>query len=133
MTWWSAYITDRLIAPEMSKFTAATIRDMSAVDPEQEYWLANFILNTAVRVKVSSPHRQQLYNFLRRSHSAFAEYEMARAATLAYLGDRQRQLRYVEAIGHWEAFLGTPGRRTTSLDEDKPCGSKREMALSSSV
>lgn len=100
----SSYAMDRFVAPEMSKFTTATIRDMSAVDSQQEHWLANFILNTILRVNVNSPQRQQLFNFLRRSHSAFAEYGLARESTIAFLGER-KPLKYLETIGHWEAFL----------------------------
>jgi hypothetical protein len=101
----SAYAKDKYVAPEMSKFTVATIRDMSEVDSQQEHWLANLILNSILRVEVLTPYRQQMYNFLRRSHSAFAEYAHARGATLAFLNERHA-LRYLDAIGHWEAFLG---------------------------
>lgn len=102
----SNYAKDKLIAPEMSKFTSATIRDMSDVDAEQEHWLANYILNRLFRANVNTPYRQQWYNFLRRSHSAFAAYALARKATLEFLNEGRDPLRYVDAIGHWEAFLG---------------------------
>lgn len=97
---------DRFVAPQISKFTSATIRDMSAVDVEQQHWLANFILNSLLRTDVPSPQRQQLFNFLRRSHAAFDSYARARESTLEYLTDTQRNLKYIDAIGHWEAFLG---------------------------
>jgi hypothetical protein len=102
----SSYAKDKFIAPEMSLFTSATIRDMSQVDSEQEHWLANFILNTMLRVDVPSPQRQQMYNFLRRSHAAFGAYALARDHTLAFLNNRDHILRYLEAISHWEALLG---------------------------
>jgi len=95
---------DKFIAPEMSQFTSATIRDMSRVSAQQEHWLSNFILNSIFRVSLASPHRQQLYNFLRRSQSAFKAYALAREATLKFLDDRETH-RYIEGIGHWEAFL----------------------------
>jgi hypothetical protein len=102
----SNYARDRFVAPEMSKFTAAKIRDMSQVDSQQEHWLSNFIFNGIFRANVLSPQRQQFYNFLRRSHSAFAEYALAREATLAFIEDERRDpTRYLDAIGHWEAFL----------------------------
>jgi hypothetical protein len=53
---------------------------------------------------VVSPYRQQWYYFLRRSHSAFAEYALARKATIAFISER-RSLQCLDAIGHWEAFL----------------------------
>lgn len=99
-------LLDRQIyGAEMSEFTTAEIPDMSAVDPEQDHWLANYILNTILSVSVPTPQRQQLFNFLRRCHSALTEYSQGRTSTLAFLADRSRQLRYLEAIDHWEAFL----------------------------
>ena len=71
---WSNFVTDKFIAPEMSQFTSATLPDLSAIDSEQEFWLANYILNSILRVNIQSPERQRLFNFLRRSHSAFEEY-----------------------------------------------------------
>ncbi|MHB1209884.1 MAG: hypothetical protein ACYC1I_09295 [Acidimicrobiales bacterium] len=105
ITQWSDYSTDKFMAPEMSKFTSATIADMSQVDPEQNYWQANYILNTVLGSIVPSPRRQQLFNFLRRCHSAFSEYAHARESTLIFLSERQRVLKYMDAIGHWEAYL----------------------------
>ena len=61
-------------------------------------------MNSIFRSSMNSPARQQIYNFLRRSHAAFAEYALARESTLDFLKDR-KNLRYVDAIGHWEAFL----------------------------
>ncbi len=102
----SAYVLDKFVAPEMSKFTEADIRDMSNTDKEQEHWLANFILNNVLRATFHTPQRQQFYNFLRRSHSAFRAYADAREATLQHLANPDGFLAYIEAIGHWESFLG---------------------------
>jgi hypothetical protein len=102
---WTTYVTDKFIAPELSKFTSATLPDLSAIDKEQEHWLANYILNSILRVNVPSPDRQRYFNFLRRSHSAFEEYAAARDLTLKYLADRERQLGYLKAMGHWEALI----------------------------
>jgi len=106
----SAWVLDNYVAPDMSKFTAASIDDMSQVDKEQAYWLANFFLNNvAGPVQYVSPNYQQFFNFLRRSHAAFAEYAIAREASLGYLTDPRPDrdvLRYIEAVNHWEAFLG---------------------------
>ena len=96
---------DRFIAPDMSKFTMATIRDMSTFDSEQDHWQHNFILNTMFRAEVSAPRRQQLFNFLRRCHSSFDEYALARKSTLAFVLDRNLIGSYLDAIGHWEAYL----------------------------
>jgi len=102
---WSNYVTDKFMAPEMSQFTSATLPDLSAIDSEQEHWLANYILNSIMRVNVESPDRQRFFNFLRRSHSAFEEYAAARELTLTYLTEPETKLSYLKAIGHWEALL----------------------------
>jgi hypothetical protein len=100
------YSKDKYIAPEISKFTMATIRDMSKVDSEHDQWQAHFILSVMFGSPLPTPQRQQLINFLRRSHSALTEYSLARTATLGFLNDTERSLQYLDAIGHWEAFLG---------------------------
>jgi hypothetical protein len=105
ITHWSDYSTDKFVAPEMSTFTSTNIPDMSQIDPEQDYWQANYILNTVIGASVPTPLRQQLFNFLRRCHSAFSEYAQARESTLIFLSERQRVLKYIDAIGHWEAYL----------------------------
>jgi hypothetical protein len=102
---WSSFVTDTYFAPDMSKFAAAEIRDMTRVDREQEHWLTNFMLNSVLRGRLRSPVRQQIFNFLRRSHSAFTDYELARGATMRFLDDRQRIRTYLSAVGHWEDFL----------------------------
>jgi hypothetical protein len=101
----SNWSKDIFVAPEMSKFTEASIPDMSTTDDQQEHWLGNFILNNLLSTRFVSPIRQQMYNFLRRSHAAFTEYALAREATRAYLDNPERILRYIDAINHWEAFL----------------------------
>lgn len=116
----SDYARDRFIAPELSKFNAAKIPDASAVDTEQEHWLANFILNTLLRAEVPTPQRQQMFNFLRRSHAAFTAYASARELTLAFLDDRERSLRYIDAVGQWEAFLGYAWQAYAFLGQGKP-------------
>lgn len=102
----SDWAKDNFVAPELSKFTAADLPDMSETDAEQEHWLANFILNNLLGPqRYVTPLRQQMYNFLRRSHAAFRNYSAAREATLAYLAAPDSSLPYITAINHWEWFL----------------------------
>lgn len=101
----SDYATDKFFAPEMSKFTVANLPDMSSIDDQQEHWLSNYMLNTVLRGSLPNPARQQVYNFLRRSHSAFVDYANARNKTVDFLADRTRIRAYVAAVGHWEDFL----------------------------
>ena len=39
----SAYDLDRFVAPDISKFTKASILDMSDTSKEQEYWVRNLV------------------------------------------------------------------------------------------
>lgn len=124
---WSTHVTDTFFAPELSKFTAALIPDMSEVDAEQQHWLTNYLLNSVLRGRLRTPARQQVYNFLRRAQSAFADYELARVRTEEFLADRDNRLRsYVGAVGHWEDFLSHVWQANTFLtsgltpDEKRP-------------
>lgn len=101
----SDYAKDKFVAPEMSKFTAASIKDMAATSVEQEHWLLNFVLNALLRVDIEEPVRQTLFNFLRRVESAFREYSLARERTRNYLMNTDAVSPYLMAIGHWEVFL----------------------------
>lgn len=98
-------MTDKFFAPELSTFTSAEIVNLSDVDSQQEHWLANYLINSVLRSQLPTPQRQQIYNFLRHTHSAFNAYALAREETLGYLEDRDRVRRYITAIGHWEDFL----------------------------
>ena len=102
----SAYAKDNFIAPGMSCFTSASIRDMSGVSDAQEHWLYNYMLNSLLRVDLDERLRQALFNFLRRTQFAFREYALAREQTLAYLRRASNATPiYFVAIGHWEVFL----------------------------
>lgn len=101
----SAYAKDNYIAPGMSEFTSAAIRDMTGTSAEQEHWLYNYMLNTLFRVTLDERVRQSLFNFLRRSQFAFREYALAREQTVTYLKRVDAVSTYFLAIGHWEVFL----------------------------
>jgi hypothetical protein len=101
----SNYAKDMFVAPEMSRFTTAWIRDMASLTTEQEHWLTNFILNTLMRARVEERVRRTLFNFLRRAQLAFREYSLARTQTMIYLSNSDALGTYVAAIGHWEMFL----------------------------
>jgi hypothetical protein len=107
MVQFSSALTDTLIAPYMSKFTAAEIPDMSGRFDQSRYWLSNYILNAMLRLKFTGNLYQHAFNFLRRAEAAYSEHELARAATIEFLaGSRQSPSKYTAAIRHWEYFLG---------------------------
>jgi hypothetical protein len=113
---------DKYVAPGFSAFTAATIPDMSDVSSERGHWLRNFILNSSFRASMDDGTRRTLYSFLRRTESAFQEYEAARTLTLAHLAEVNPDSvsKYLEAIAHWEQFLSHADRAWTVLVRDKP-------------
>jgi hypothetical protein len=102
----SAYVVDRYIAPDVSKFTQANIPDMSKFDPESGHWLANFFLNSLVRGEYPAPIASYMYNYFRRAEAAFREHVEARRSTLHFLDGKQSPTRYAMALHHWEIFLG---------------------------
>lgn len=102
---WSNFVKDTYFAPGMSSFTSATIPDMSQVDSEQEHWRANYVLNSILRTPFDAPFRQRVFQFFRRTHTAFHEYAAARRLTLAFLEHTDSYLTYLDAIDHWESFL----------------------------
>jgi hypothetical protein len=59
----SAYALDKFVAPDISKFTKASIPDMSDTSKEQEYWVRNFILNTLLRVTIDERTSVPSYRF----------------------------------------------------------------------
>jgi hypothetical protein len=120
--WITNEFKDRYVAPNVSRFTAATIPDMSAVSAEQEHWLGNFILNTGLqRVVLEEGSRRSLFNFLRRTMMAFREYASARQMTLNYLANPNPNAvsEYIIAVGHWEMFLSQADQAWDILDGGK--------------
>jgi hypothetical protein len=100
----SNYVKDKLIAPEMSTFTTASMKDMSTTRGAQ-YWVMDFVLNSMTRACFGGPLKPTLFNFLRRTEAAFREYTLARSRTLAYLANPDAVSDYLAAIAHWEVFL----------------------------
>lgn len=101
----SNYARDNFIAPYMSAFSSPSIKDMTATDPQQSHWLSNFILNSMLGYPVKPPSKQYIFNFLRRAEAAFREYELARVASLDFVGSRPAASKYMITIHHWEQFL----------------------------
>jgi hypothetical protein len=96
---------DMFITPGMSSFTDASIEDLSGASSQRDGWVASYLLNSIFRGRLDGPANPMLFNFLRRTHAAFREYELARAGTLAYLANPDAVMEYLAAIAHWEVFL----------------------------
>jgi hypothetical protein len=104
---YSAQILDSHIAPGVSSFTQAEIPDMSTWDKESPHYVANFFLNSAFTATFAPPMNAYAYNFLRRVQYAFSEHHIARESTLRFLSTGGQSPRpYVDALFHWECFLG---------------------------
>lgn len=95
---------DRFVAPEIRQFTAALVPDMSGHDPESEFWLANYVLNSGLRGDYKPPENAYVFNYLRRAVAAFREHDDARQATMGFLRNRQAVSKYAAAVLHWEFF-----------------------------
>ena len=94
-------------APGVSVFTAADIPDMSTWAKESPHWVANFFLNSAFTATFTPPMNAYANNFLRRAQYAFSEYSLAHESKLGFLtSGGQSATRYVDALFHWETFLG---------------------------
>jgi hypothetical protein len=103
----TASFLDRHIAPSVSTFTSAEIPDMSSWSNESSHWIANYILNSAFSASFAPPMNAYAYNYLRRAQYAFSEHHLARLSTLAFIGGCGQSPRvYVDALFHWECFLG---------------------------
>lgn len=100
----SAKVRDELIGAPVSAFDKAKIPDMSVIEP---YWVAAFLLCNLGRAKFGDPMQAYAFNFLRRVESAFAEHQLARSASLSFVqSGGQILIRYVQALFHWETYLG---------------------------
>jgi len=103
----SAEIIDKYIAPGVSTFTNADIPDMSSWAKESPHWIANFFLNSAFSASFAPEMKAYAYNFLRRTQFAFSEHHLARESTFRFLKKSSvSPTLYVEALFHWECFLG---------------------------
>ncbi|MEM5316537.1 hypothetical protein [Paraburkholderia sp. JHI869] len=119
-TW---YALEQGLAPGIGKFEKAEIPDVSQLAGQAEQWIASFFLNSTLRGKFSQPLHTYVFNFLRRSRQAFVEHTHARRLTLEFLeGHRQSASKYVDALYHWEAFVGQSWHAYQLLA--KPAGMK---------
>ena len=48
---------DKYVAPDLSKLTECNAIDMTGFDDQCEDWVANFVLNSMLRVDVQAPYR----------------------------------------------------------------------------
>lgn len=103
----SNYALDTFVAPDMSKLTECNAVDMTAYDDQCEHWVANFVLNSMLRVKVNAPYRAYIFMFLRRSEMAFVEHENARLALQQYIAsDPKSVTNYLRSTFYFESFVG---------------------------
>jgi hypothetical protein len=112
----SSAIINQNIAPEVSTFNSADIPDASQFSKESANWVANFFLSCTFRGAFAPPMHAYAYNYLRRAQHAFTEHQLARDSTMAFLAsDGQSITHYVEALYHWECFLGQSWHAFASL------------------
>lgn len=100
----SNYAKDKFVAPRLSKLTQCHVPDMSQHDSQCMDWITNYVLNTSLRVNVPQPQRAFHFMFLRRSETAFYEYDNARNCLDEYV-KHKRLYRFIRAVHHFESFL----------------------------
>ncbi len=105
-TTWNWDVLDKHLATDISLMTGASLPDVSSRHPDSQHWLSNYFLNSVLRAQYESPHREYAYTFLRRTMSAFEEYELARAKTEEFVDRRSAGAQptrvYMSALRHWE-------------------------------
>lgn len=102
----SNYALDKFVAPALSKLSECNVIDMTGFDDQCEHWVANFALNSMLRVNVQAPYRAYTFMFLRRAEMSFVEHENGRVALQQYVsGDRDAITRYLRAVFHFESFV----------------------------
>jgi hypothetical protein len=101
---WNWQLFDEHLATDISMFTEANIPEL--VHPEAEFWPANYFLNSAMRTAYTSPTKEYVFTFIRRTTAAFEEYDLARNATQQFVDRRsageQPVNTYRSALHHWE-------------------------------
>lgn len=96
------YSLDNFVAPHLSELTQNNAPELRM--DQQDYWVRNFILNTLFGVRLLDPHRQYVYNFLRKVEAAFYEYGNARLLLEEYIIiGRDAVSKYLTAVIHFES------------------------------
>lgn len=116
MTIFGEYAMDNFIGTDMSQLTEASIPDLAP----NETLIAHYILNSLVRGFFKVEVRAQVFYYLRRVTAALEEWRLARDATLSYVETPGKHpMRYVKAIGHWEAVLTYTWQSCRLVNRDK--------------
>lgn len=103
----SALILEQGIAPGVTKLDSASIPEAHLIADQAEFWVANYFLSSAFRGGFKQPIHAYVYNYMRRARQAFAEHRLARQCTLNFVeSGGQSVTKYVDALFHWETFLG---------------------------
>lgn len=79
---------------------------MTNFDEQSEHWVANFILNSMLRVTVEDPYRAYTFTYLRRAEMSFVEYENGRRELNLYIDNRPDRISsYLRALFYFESFV----------------------------
>lgn len=109
VTTWSASLLDSMLAPGISKFTAADIPDLRDAYPHFEQWLKAHFVNNVFHTQLPDEYKQLAINVIKRVQTAFRCYHIARDTTLSYLDGNNplnplpRVHIYFEALAMWES------------------------------
>lgn len=99
----------RLIAPEISNFTSASVPDLSESFPESDHWIANYFLNSVFTGNFSGKWRVYAQNLIYRAQNCLFEYERARQLTSEFLATttpgKPATRSYFRMLSAWETSL----------------------------
>lgn len=102
-------LLERLIAPEISSFTSATVPDLSESFPDSEHWIANYFLNSVFTGNFSGKWRVYAQNLIYRAQNCLFEYERARQLTDEFLAKtapgKPATRAYFRMLSAWETSL----------------------------
>lgn len=109
MVQFSDELLDGLLAPGISRFNDATVPDLGEHWSEENHWLQNLFLNSAMGPRYKRTFQRAVVTFIIRTQTALREYRLAREATLrcvsSYSDGRPATRSYFTAVSHWETVV----------------------------
>jgi hypothetical protein len=97
------YALDTYFAPHLSELSACHAPPTPGWD---KAWLAKFLLNSTSRLTVKERAKQLMVAYLRKVEAGLEEYELARAAMLAFVENGPQNISsYFRGLRHFENCL----------------------------
>lgn len=105
----STELLETLVAPGIDAFDRAAVPDLAGVSAEEEHWLSNLFLNSALGKRYLEAGHQATATLIFRTQIALRAYRRARDATLvcvaAYHPGAPAIRSYQTAVSEWEIVV----------------------------